>query len=239
MPLYLHGSALLGPRSSGTSAPSSLLAYLASIGKASWYGGYLAGVNMFSSTNGAGSAVTTNGTNIGSWLPNNSAGGWASAFNQGSSPKKPLYETSLNGKPGIHGDGSDMYFSLSSTLPLNLAHTVLISAWTSQDSGCLYSHNARTIAYINGASADGDPNVYSGGVRNNQVAKALISTPATSTTASIKVGISSTGSAFYNTSLNLFRQSDATTYTNSTIYELWFVPWLTPSEMNVALTYLA
>ncbi|RLS34366.1 MAG: hypothetical protein DWH81_15500 [Planctomycetota bacterium] len=239
MPLYLPGSVVLGPRGSGASAPSSLTAFLASIGKASWYGGFQAGVNMFSATAGGGSSVTTNGANVGSWLPNNTAGGWTAVFNQGSSPKKPMYGTSRNGKPGIFGDADGLHFSFNSTTALNLPHTVLISAWTSQDSGCLYSHNTRTIAYLNGASTDGDPNIYSGGVRNNQVAKALISTPATSTTASIKVGISSTGSAFYNTAPNLFRQSDATAYTNSTIYELWFVPWLTPSEANVALTYLA
>jgi hypothetical protein len=239
MPLYLPGSVVLGPRGSGTSPPSSLTAYLASIGKASWYGGYLAGVNMTSSGAGSGTTVTTNGASVGSWLPNKTAGGWTALFSQGSGPKKPLFGTNQNGKPGIYGDGYDFFLSLNSTTALNLPHSVLISASTLQDSGCLYSHNARTLAYVNGVSTDVDPSLYSGAVRNNQVPKALLSTPTTSTTASIKVGISSIGTAFYNTAPNLFRQSDATAYTASTIHELWFVPQLTPAEMGVALTYLA
>ncbi len=239
MPLYLPGAVTLGPRSSGTSVPSTLVAYLASIGKDSWYGGFLAGVNMTSSSAGGGSAVSTNGASLGSWLPNYSAGGWNALFSQGSSPKKPAFGTNQNGKPGIFGDGSDQFFTLNSTTALNLPHSVLISAWTPQSSGCLYSHNVKTIAYLTGSGTDMDPSIYSGGLRNNQVPKLLQSTPSTSTTASIKVGISSVGSAFYNTAPNLFRQSDNSLFTASTIHELWFVPQLTPAELAMALTYLA
>ncbi len=241
MPLNLPGSVVLGPQSSGTAAPASLTAYLASIGKASWYGGYLAGVSMFSSSSGSGSAVTTDGATVGSWLPYLSAGGWTSLFGQGNSAKKPRFGTNRNGKPGLYGDADIRNCTLNSNTALNLNYTVLMSAWVTFASGArVFSHYTNSMEFVCPASSTASPVIYTSSTAYAASASSVIQTvPVNSTTSAYRVGWSSTGTGHYNSSPALFSASNNTSYSSSTIHELWFVPWLTPSEISMALTFLA
>jgi len=241
MPLHLSGSLILGPRpsgSGGSSAPATMAAYLTSIGKDSWYGQYLAGTNMTATSAGAGGAVTTDGSSVGSWLVNQSAGSFSAMFHQTSSSKRPTYGTSRNGKPGIYGDSTVYWLFLNSTTALNLSHTVLMSVWSTTTSGqYVYSHNGNNIAF-KGAPPE---QAFTAGVTGNQVESVLSCAPVASTTGAMKLGISTSGSgtAYYNNAPNLFRMSSATNYSDYTIHELWFTPRLTAAEMTAALKFLA
>lgn len=244
MPLYLPGSVIVGPQTLGTPAPTSLAAYLVSIGKASWYGGYLAGVSMFSSSAGGGSAVSTNGDNVGSWLPYQSAGGWNARFDQSNSSKRPVYGTNRNGKPGVYGNATDWFLLLNSSTDLNLPYTVLISAWVTCAAGPprLYSHNNQAMAFTCPTAMGLQPSVYASSSKRDTNANHLLqATPIDASSVSYRMGWSSaTGSTqHYNNSPYLLSSSTGANYSDSTIYELWFVPWLTPAEITGALRFLA
>lgn len=244
MPLYLPGSVVVGPQSTGTSAPSSLTAYLTSIGKASWYGGYLAGVNMFTASAGGGSAVTTNGESVGSWLPYKSTGGWNSRFDQSNSSKRPVYGTNRNGKPGVYGNATDWFLVLNSSTALNQPYTLLLSAWVTCAAGSprLYSHNNQAMAFYCPTTMGLQPQVNaSSSKRDTNANHVFQASPVDASTVSYRMGWSSApgSTQHYNNAPYLLSSSAGTSYTDSTIYELWFVPWLTPAEISDALRFLA
>ena len=243
MPLYLPGSVVLGPCLSGTPAPSSLPAYLTSIGKGSWYGGFKAPLLLFSDISNT-VPVTTDGASWRNWLTYQSAGGFSASFGQSTGSRRCALGTSRNGKPGVYADGVDWYATLNSTTELNRQHTVLMSAWITCAAGppCLYSHNNQQMRLVCPTTVGGMPTFYgastSQGVKANHV---LQGTPVDASTFAARMGWSTdaANSAYYNFSPNLFRSSTDAAYSSSTIHELWFVEKLTPAEITEALKFLA
>ena len=241
MPTIRAGSRFIGPRSAGgSSAPSDLPAYLASIGKASFYGGYRGGLNMWGSAD-TSSPVTGSGQTVRRWVPNWTAGGFSAEWTQSNSPKRPTYGSSRNGKPGIYGDGSGWLFTLNSITALNLPYTVLMSAWaTFEANGTLYSHSDRQVQLRVPIGLTNDPITYVVTASGSSNAKAVETTPVDSTTAAIRAGLVSSGSAYYGTAPTLFMNSNGTANpTSSTIHECWLIgAALTPREISTALQYL-
>jgi len=241
--LIAAGSIVLGPTGGGSSGPTTLPEYLASIGKATWYGGFIAPNNLFSDIANT-VAVTTDGASWRNWLTYQSAGGFSASFGQSTGSRRCALGTSRNGKPGVYGDGVDWYATLSSTTELNRQHTVLMSAWITCAAGppCLYSHNNQQMRLICPTSVGSMPTFYaastSQGVKANHV---LQGTPVDASTFAARMGWSTdaANSAYYNFSPNLFRSSTDAAYSSSTIHELWFVEKLTPAEITEALKFLA
>lgn len=238
MPLYLPGSIQIGPRAGG-SGPATLPDYLASIGKDSWYGGFKAPYQLFSDIANT-VPVTTDGAAWRNWLANWSAGGFSASFGQSTGSRRCALGLSRNGKPGVYGDGVDWYANLSSTTEINRSHTVLISAWaTFGANNQIYSHNHLNMHFKVPVSSNSEPTLYAASGYGSLIEKVVETTPVNGTTAAFRVGWSSVGSAFYNNAPNIFRNSLGSGYTDSTIYELWYVPRLTPAEIIAALKYLA
>jgi len=241
--LIAAGSIVLGPTGGGSSGPTTLPEYLASIGKATWYGGFKAPNNLFSDISNT-VAVTTDGASWRNWLPSWTAGGFSASFGQSTGSRRCALGTSRNGKPGAYGDGVDWYATLSSTTELNRQYTILMSAWVTCAAGqpCLYSQNGNSVRYSCPASISGMPVFYGAsgqlGVRANHVSQG---TPVDASTFANRMGWSThEGSTqHYNTAPNLFRSSTDAAYSASTIHELWFVEKLTPEEITEALKFLA
>jgi hypothetical protein len=233
--LVVNGAMTLGPAPTGSSGPTTLPEYLTSISKDSLYGGYRAGLNMYGSADN--SSPVSDGQSVRRWVANWTAGGWAAEFTQGSSPKRPVYGASRNGKAGIYGDGTDWYLELNSTTVLNRDYTLLLSLWLPRDGFAIYSHNVARLR-VNAGTATNAPRIYANNVDNDQATCTVQRAAATSTTCAAKVAINSSGTLHYNTASNLFRQSDAANFSPGTIHELWFVPQLTAEEQRVALGHL-
>lgn len=241
MPIYITGSTLVGPRAAGGAA--NLPAYLQSIGKASWYGGYKVPLQLFSDI-GNTTLVTTDNAAWRNWLPNWSAGGWSASFGQSNGPRRCAYGASRNGKPGIYADGVDWFANLSSTTALNLQHTVLISAWVTCAAGppCLYSHANQAMRYECPTATGNQSSVFAASTKKNfNASHVQQATPVDASSYALRIGWSTdpASTQHHNNAPNLFRSSSDANYSSSTIYELWFVPWLTPAEITDALKFLA
>ena len=221
----------------GAAAPATLPAYLTSIGKASWYGGFRAPDQLFSDIANT-VPVTTDGASWRNWLPNWTAGGFAESFGQSTSFRRLALGTSRNGKPGVYGDGVDWYATLSSSTVLNRQYTVLLSSWTTATGNmALYSHNVHSMAFRSNGSAN-EPLVYANGALGITVEKVIESTPVDASTCAHRVGWSTSGTIHYNAAPSLLRRSDNTMFSNSTVHEIWFTERLTAKEISAALKYL-
>lgn len=227
----------------GSSAPGTLTDYLTSIGKASWYGGYKAPLQLFSDISNT-VPVTTDGTTWRNWLPNWSAGGWSASFGQSTGSRRCALGTSRNGKPGVYADGVDWFATLSSTTALNLQHTVLMSAWVTCAAGppCLYSHANQAMRFNCPTAMGNSPSVYGSSSKKDTNANLVQQvTPVDGSSYSLRIGWSTdpASTQHHNNAPNLFRSSTDAAYSSSTIHELWYVPWLTPAEITNALQFLA
>lgn len=219
------------------SPPGTLPAYLTSIGKDSWYGGFLAPNNLYSDISNT-IPVTTDGAAWRNWLPYQSAGGFSASFGQTTGSRRCALGTSRNGKPGVYANGVDWYASLDSTTALNRPYTVLMSAWVPMTAITgIYSHNISSHALL---SSTGTPTIRANGVSGPSVESVFQSTPpASGTTIACRIGWSTNGTGHYNNSPNLFRFSNNQAYSDSTIHELWFTERLTAAEITEALKFLA
>lgn len=236
--LVMNGSMVLGP---SPGAPVDLPAYLASIGKADWYGRFLPGLNMYASSADLLTPVTTDGASVGQILPYQTAGGFSAVFRQTNNALRPVFGTARNGKPGIYGNGVDWFMSLSSTTELNRTYTLLVSAWvTYAANGYVYSHGLSKVSYRVAVGTTGDIALSADGLFGSIVTKSIETTPVSGATAAFRSGHVSSGAGFYNVAPDLFRYSNGTNYTNSTIHEIWLIgAALTPREISGSLKYLA
>lgn len=227
----------------GASEIATLPAYLTSISKDSWYGGFIAPDNLFSDIANT-IPVTTDNASWRNWLPSWTAGGFAASFGQSTGSRRCALGLSRNGKPGVYGDATDWYAGLDSTTELNRQHTVLISAWVKCASGppCLYSQNNLAMR-LNCSIAMGNlPSVWGSSTKKDTNANVVHQwSPVDASSYACRVGWSTEPSStqHHNNAPNLFRSSTGAAYSDSTIYELWYVPWLNPAEITQALKYLA
>ncbi len=241
MPLIIPGSTRLGPAASG-SGITTLPAYLASIGKNSWYAQFLAGTEMYVNSNKTGGAVALNST-VGSWAPNpsntsNFTAYWTQA---GGAAAYPYYAAS-NGINSLVGTGNDAgdarYFDLSSTTALNGAYTVICRhPFVARDGKSPYAHNTSSVYWATGTGSTQLFSIVSAAATTvaDQVIHVIRNTPATSGGNAI-IGISQTGTAHNNTAPRLLRRS--TGYSITSISELWFVPQLTSVELDAAMAFI-
>lgn len=146
MPIVLPGSLQLGPR--GSSAPSTLAAYFASLGKTQ-YSIFNQGSGMYQTS--AGTGAVDSGDPVGCWVAQYQAGEtWK--FHQPTAASRPTYSTSLFTHPGIYGNGTSHCLLSDSTTALNRAITVLVlynwqntlgMAWSQNGQGFGIRHQAQ------------------------------------------------------------------------------------------------
>ncbi len=240
MPLVVNGSHVLGPAASG-SGITTLPAYLASIGKNSFYARFVAGTNMFVNSDLTGGAVALNGT-VGSWQAEAAnTSNFTAYFTQSASGDRPLYAAansvnSLYASGNASGDSRHM--DLNSTSALNGAYTVLCRhPLLARDNRAPYSHNGSTFYW---SSSTGGGSILSavaagGSSAADQCIWVLRNTPGTST-GNCLIGASQTGTGHNGTAPRLFRRTTA--YSASAISELWFTPQLTAVELDAAMAFI-
>lgn len=228
----------VGVLNAGATAPATLPAYLASIGKASWYGYFRRGLGMFSESAGI-TPVTTFGASVGCWVPSVTAGGFSARFVQTTNSKRPSY-MSVYGTSGIQGDATTTWLQLDSTTALNRDYTVFISATALADAGGLYSHNGSQMRASLPGGTTGPVSIYVAGVAGMTVQSVISVAPVNSTTAGFRIGWKSAGSSFYNTAPNLMRLSGNSNYTEACFADVLIVgEHMTPEQIAGAIPYLA
>ena len=137
--LIVPGSLVIGPKPVASSAPATLVDYLTSIGKASWYGRYLASYGLAPNSDGTGGTVALNGA-VGCWAPVQQVG-FDHKWIQTVTGNRPAYVLS-DSVASITGNGANARMSLSSTTALDgMLYTILISAQIANDAGYPFSHN--------------------------------------------------------------------------------------------------
>jgi hypothetical protein len=225
--------------------------YLASIGKNSWYARFAAGVNMWSGATLNGTAATIvvppanagNG-NVGSWGsdPANTLNFTAYWAYSGGLSNCPYYAVS-NGINSLVGTGNDngdaRYLDLNSTTALNGNYSILVRhPVLARDNRTPYSHNGTAVYW---GTSTGAGSILAGVGANgttaaDQVTWVLRNAPGTSSGNCI-IGVSQTGTGHTGFAPRLFRRT--TSYSITSISEIWLMPLLTAPELDGAMTYLA
>jgi len=139
MPIEMAGALRLGPRPTGSAAPTTLVEYLESIGKDSWYSIFEAGTGMFQNSNGTGSVAS--GDPVGCWVAAYQVGA-TFKFHQPTSGSRPTYSTTQYDQPTIYGNGSSHSLYTDSTTALNRELTVLAQFQTNNGTGMIWSQNS-------------------------------------------------------------------------------------------------
>lgn len=240
MPLVINGSHTLGPAASG-SGITTLPAYLASIGKNSFYARFVAGTGMFVNSDLTGGAVALNGT-VGSWQSEAAnTSNFTAYFAQSASGDRPLY-AAANSVNSLYASGNatgdSRHMDLNSTSALNGAYTVLVRhPLLARDSKAPYSHNNTQFYYSSSTGAGSFLAAVSAGGSSaaDQAIHVVRNTPAT-TSGNCIVGVSQTGTGHNGFAPRLFRRSTA--YSASAISELWFTPQLTAAELDAAMDFV-
>lgn len=243
MPLIVPGSMQIGPRPSGSSAPATLPEYLASIGKAAWYAQFVAGTNMWTGSALNGSAISLNDA-VGSWGVNSSnTSNFSAYWTQATSGDRPYYRAA-NGINSLYaiensptGAQETRNLQLSSSTVLNGTYSILMRIpILARDNRPLYSHNNTNAAIISGLGSNLLLNLYS---NNSQVADQITSVArnaAGTSSGSCLVGLSQSGTGHNNNAPYLLKRS--TQYSSSAISEIWFMPQLTATELDAAMTFI-
>lgn len=231
MPLVIPGSTQIGPHAAAP--PATLVDYLVSIGKSSWYGRFLASSGLAPNSDGSGGAVADGGA-VGCWAAIQAAS-FSAKFTQATSASRPAYGASRDGKAGIYGNGSSWFMSLDSTTALNGSFSLLFSGWFVNESASVVSQNSLNLAlrtasniadqiYVTGVQAISAQQSWQRGLSgaNNHV----------------RGGFTTTGTGHNGNSMNLLRRSTASEYSTSTLYEIAMCPALTHEELSRAISYL-
>ena len=144
---------MIGPRPAG--GPTTLPAYLTSIGKASFYGIFKPGVNCFANSDGSGGAVATGGA-VGCWVAEQAVN-WTAKWIQATAASRPLYSTTLSPLgPTISGNGTSWTMSLDSATALNQDCTILMSVETLNMAGYVFTQNGDAWSLYTNVGADPD-----------------------------------------------------------------------------------
>lgn len=235
MPLHIPGSLQLGPRPS--SGPSTLVEYLESIGKDSWYGIYEAGYEMYANSDGSGGAVADGGA-VGCWGPREQVS-FNYKFIQATAASRPLYSTTLSAiGPTISGNGSSWRSYLNSTTALNLNCTILLHYENSNTEGYIFSQSGDNWCVYGRANNKPDT-YYANSIEiGDSLARAESASSTGTWTRNRKLAISSGAStARYNNAPFIFARSSGA-YHASRISNIAFVPTLTASECAKALEFV-
>lgn len=234
MPVTLFTPAI-GPLP--VAAPASLVAYLTSIGKASWYGQYLATAGKSANSDGSGSVA--DGGAVGKWAANQAVG-WTASFIQPTAASRPLFSTSVSTLgPVIYGNGTSATLYLDQATALDKDCTVLVSTETLNAYGYLFTQNMDNWSYYTQA---GQPALtyYAGSPATGANLTQSDNRDGTATNWQFyrRLAISSgTSTARYGQPFRLLGTASGS-FTAHRIAELWFVPKLTRAECNKALAYL-
>ena len=223
------------------SSISTLPAYLASIGKNSFYARFVAGTGMYVNADLTGGAVALNGT-VGSWQAEAAnTSNFTAYFAQSASGDRPLY-AAANSVNSLYASGNSSgdtkHMELNSTSALNGAYTVLVRhPLLARDSKTPYSHNGTAFYWSTSTGAGSILSAINAGGSSaaDQVIWVLRNTPGTSSGNCI-IGASQTGTGHNGTAPRLFRRT--TSYSASAISELWFTPQLTAAELDAAMSYI-
>lgn len=238
MPLLIQNSMTLGPRPAA--APSTLVAYLTSIGKASWYGIYEAGYEMYANSDGSGGAVADGGA-VGCWGPREQVS-FSHKFIQATAASRPVYSTTLYSTgPTVAGNGTSWLIALNSTTALNLECSILTaSEYSSTSNNVLWSQGSNWS--LRASTSTGPILYYSGSNATNKYNSFVVCTEAinsaTPTSRKVLVGASSHvgNTGRYNTALTLF--NIGVQYVADGIRRIAITPRLTQSELIRALSFL-
>lgn len=236
------GAAKVGGRPTG--AISTLPAYLASIGKNSWYARFVAGTAMWTNNNLTGSAVSLNG-NVGSWgVDSSNTSNFTAYWTQTFVGNYPVYATA-NDVNSLYtssndplGAGDTRHLQLSSTTVLNGAYTVIMRhPILARDTRTPYSHNNTSVYW---GTSNGGGSILAGiGASGTTVADQVIwvlrNAPGTSSGNCI-IGVSTTTTGHNGFAPYLLRRGSS--YSSSAISEIWFTPQLTAAELDAAMTFV-
>ncbi len=229
--LQIAGAVRIGPLAA--SVPATMVAYLTSIGKASFYARFLAGQGMTANSDGSGGSPA-DGAAVGCWSAYQ-ANNFTAKFIQATSASRPAYGASRNGKPGIYGNASSWFLTLNSTTANNQSFTLLASGWTASENATWISQNNNALRAVTGTTAmDG---LFVGGAVSNAAPQATRKSLSGAGNA-VRLGVTTTSAAHYHQTMNLFRRSTGVEYSSSTLHELWIVPPLSADEIAQALGYL-
>ena len=243
MPLVINGSHTLGPAASG-SGITTLPAYLASIGKNSFYARFVAGTNMFVNADLTGGAVALNGT-VGSWQAEAAnTSNFTAYWTQSTAGDRPHY-AAANGINSLYsssnnpsGAADQRHLVLTSTSALNGAYSIIVRLpILARDSRSPYSHNG-TALYFGTSTGAGSlfAGIGAGGSTSaDQITHCVRNTGGT-TSGNALVCISQTGTGHNGVAPYLLKRS--TQYSSSAISELWLTPQLTTNELDAAMTFV-
>lgn len=138
MPLIVPGSLQLGPRS--PAAPTTLIEYLASINKTSFYARWGASFGRAAQADGSGGPVPSGGA-VGCWAPIQQSN-FPYKFVQVTTASRPAYSETLSSLgPVISGNGLSWVMSLDSATALDRDCTILASVETTVTLGYIFSQN--------------------------------------------------------------------------------------------------
>lgn len=225
----------------GSSSPATLPAYLASIGKNSFYARFVAGTNMWTGSALNGSAATLNG-NVGSWgVDSANTSNFSAYWTQASAADQPYYQAA-NGVNSLYaptnaGAGDSRHMQLSSTTALNGTYSLLIRVpYMARDNRWIYSHNT---AHFGVSSLTGSNSLFTATSNNSavmdQIACVVRNTAGTSSGNAL-IGITQSGTGHNNSAPYLLRRSSQ--YSSSGISEIWLMPALTAAELDAAMTFV-
>lgn len=222
----------IGVLNAGSSAPSTLAAYLASIGKNSSWGLWEAGTGMWANSDGTGSV--SNGTQVHRWEKadgNNFTAYWV----QSTAGKGPTYGSSVQGSPAIYGDGDYHGIVLSSNTPVNSTYTLGVR-FNSYETAASYvfSHGTSGTANTVQTASGGGVTTRSGTLANtasNQVPCLISVYPTSGTTGEVVVLLNGTAS---NTTASLLMRSSDSGWSRSGIRKVMLLSGqqLTRVEMD-------
>lgn len=240
MPLVVNGAHVLGPAASSSIA--TLPAYLASIGKNSFYARFVAGTGMYVNSDKTGGAVALNGA-VGSWEadPANTSN-FTAYFAQSAGTDRPLY-AAANGVNSLYALtnstlSDSRYMELNSTSALNGAYTVLCRhPLLARDNRSPYSHNG-TQVYWNSGTGAGSLFSAAGAAGTTAVDQIIwvVRNTAGTSSGNLVIGVSQTGTGHNGFAPRLLRRTSS--YSASAISELWFMPQLTALELDAAMTFI-
>ena len=228
----------------GSSGPTTLPYYLASIGKNSFYARFVAGTNMFVNSDLTGGAVALNGT-VGSWQAEAAnTSNFTAYWTQSTAGDRPHY-AAANGINSLYsssnnpaGAADQRHLVLTSTSALNGAYSMLVRLpILARDSRSPYSHNG-TAFYFGTSTGAGSlfAAVSAGGSSAaDQVIHSVRNTGGT-TSGNALVCVSQTGTGHNGFAPYLLKRS--TGYSSSAISELWLTPQLTAAELGAAMSYI-